>query len=293
METMDLEQHKVPFDDPDWIYEIKYDGFRSLAYVDSGYCRLVSRNEFGYTRFKNLGKSIPSQLNVDNAILDGEIVCLGDDGRALFYDLMFNRAEPIFAAFDLLWLNGEDLRDLPLLERKSLLEEIFICQSALKNDPLSASKTDPLYSRSYAWLCDERAPERQETWRRRPLSIEGAMIVLAPAPALFEGLRIVAVKRLPVRVSERFSRDRQYLGYPQIEGFCYSRCLKRQLSLPVSTISQWWVSRSSKAVVIFASLNTCGHSAKARLVVTMMEVCSYRRLTRWNSSCPPDSANGR
>ena len=68
------------------------------------------------------------------------------------------------------------------------------CQSALKNDPLSASKTDPLYSRSYAWLCDERAPERQETWRRRPLSIEGAMIVLAPAPALFEGLRIVAVK---------------------------------------------------------------------------------------------------
>ena len=53
-----------------------------------------------------------------------------------------------------------------------------------------------------------------------------------------------------------------------------ARCLKRQLSLPVSMISQWWVRRSSNAVVILASPNTLGHSPKARLVVTMMEVRS-------------------
>ena len=52
------------------------------------------------------------------------------------------------------------------------------------------------------------------------------------------------------------------------------RVLKRQLSLPVSTISQWWVSRSSSAVVILASPKTLGHSPKARLVVTMTEVRS-------------------
>ena len=52
------------------------------------------------------------------------------------------------------------------------------------------------------------------------------------------------------------------------------RCLSRQLSFPVSTMSQWCVRRSSSAVVIFASPNTCGHSAKARLVVTMIDVRS-------------------
>src|SRR3954452_24434222 len=53
-----------------------------------------------------------------------------------------------------------------------------------------------------------------------------------------------------------------------------ARFLKRQLSLPVSMMSQWWVSRSSMAVVIFASPNTCGQSAKARLVVITIEVVS-------------------
>ena len=54
----------------------------------------------------------------------------------------------------------------------------------------------------------------------------------------------------------------------------YERCLKRQLSLPVSTISQWWVRRSSRAVVILGSPKTDGHSPKARLVVTTIEVRS-------------------
>ncbi len=53
-----------------------------------------------------------------------------------------------------------------------------------------------------------------------------------------------------------------------------ARCLKRQLSLPVSTMSQWWVRRSSRAAVILASPNTLGQSPNARLVVTMIEVCS-------------------
>ena len=58
-------------------------------------------------------------------MLDGEIVCLGDDGRARFYDLMFNRVAPVFAAFDALWINGEDVRDEPLWQRKSMLEGLI------------------------------------------------------------------------------------------------------------------------------------------------------------------------
>ena len=57
------------------------------------------------------------------------MVCLGPDGRAQFYDLMFNRTEPIFAAFDLLYLNGRDLRDLPLCERKEMLQAALTPQA--------------------------------------------------------------------------------------------------------------------------------------------------------------------
>jgi hypothetical protein len=69
--------------------------------------------------------------------------------------------------------------------------------------------------------------------------------------------------------------------------------LKRQPPLPVATISQWWVSRSSSAVVILASPNTLGHIPNARLVVTMIEVRSYNRLTAWQGSCAPVRAKGR
>ncbi len=67
-------------------------------------------------------KSVAAELDGEDAILDGEIVVLNDEGKSQFYDLMFNRSEPIFAAFDILWLDGEDVRDLPLWERKSILE---------------------------------------------------------------------------------------------------------------------------------------------------------------------------
>lgn len=126
VQAMLLEQITAAFDDDDRFYEIKYDGFRGLAYVEDGKCSLVSRNDNVYGRFSNLSQQLPREIEADNAILDGEIVCLGLDGRAKFYDLMFNRAEPVFAAFDILYLNGEDLRDEPLWYRKSLLEGVVV-----------------------------------------------------------------------------------------------------------------------------------------------------------------------
>ena len=68
--------------------------------------------------------------------------------------------------------------------------------------------------------------------------------------------------------------------------------LKRIDSLPVSTMWQWCESRSSSAVVIFASPKTLDHSAKSRLVVIITLVCSYRRLKRWNNKAPPAWLNG-
>ena len=94
---MELVQQPNPFDHEDWFYEIKYDGFRGLAYVQDGTCQLVSRNDFDYSRFKDLMKSVAAEVDGEDAILDGEIVVLNDEGKSQFYDLMFNRSKPIFA----------------------------------------------------------------------------------------------------------------------------------------------------------------------------------------------------
>ena len=63
------------FNDPDWLSELKHDGFRPSAYIENGQCRLVSRHRNTYKSFETLSHDL-SRLRVKNAILDGEIVCL-------------------------------------------------------------------------------------------------------------------------------------------------------------------------------------------------------------------------
>src|SRR5262249_51747877 len=113
---------REPFDDRSWLFELKLDGFRALAYVERGTCRLVSRNGNIFKRFAQLASEIAVALrSVRNAILDGEVVCLDDDGRPLFNALLYRRGAPCFVAFDCLWLDGRDLRTSPLIERKRVL----------------------------------------------------------------------------------------------------------------------------------------------------------------------------
>jgi ATP-dependent DNA ligase len=83
---MRLVRRPKPFDHPDWIYEIKCDGFRAFAYIDRGNCQIVSQRPNDARRFDALSASI-AELRIDNAIIDGEIVCLGADGRSLFQAL--------------------------------------------------------------------------------------------------------------------------------------------------------------------------------------------------------------
>jgi len=120
-----LQRRREPFDHRDWLFELKLDGFRALAYVERGKGTLVSRNGNTFKRFAPLAAEIAVALRgVSNAILDGEVVCLGGDGRPLFNALLYRRSEPCFVAFDCLWLDGRDLRRLPLIERKRVLRRI-------------------------------------------------------------------------------------------------------------------------------------------------------------------------
>ena len=120
---MPLARLAVPFDDPNWVFELKYDGFRALAAVEAGACSLVSRKGNTYKSFGTLCQQVAAAIGHD-AVLDGEIVHLDAAGRPQFYDLMRRRSPQHFIAFDLLWLGGEDLRQLPLLERKRRLRHL-------------------------------------------------------------------------------------------------------------------------------------------------------------------------
>jgi ATP-dependent DNA ligase len=71
---MPLARFDVPFEHPDWIFEPKMDGFRALAYVEGGACRLVSRNRNAFKTFEPLAQAIAEELTGRSAVLDGEIV---------------------------------------------------------------------------------------------------------------------------------------------------------------------------------------------------------------------------
>jgi bifunctional non-homologous end joining protein LigD len=123
MDTAKLTLVRQPFDHPDFLFELKHDGFRALAYISDGKCELVSRhgNAYKSVELKNgLGK-----MKVKNAVLDGELVCLDSEGRSIFNELLFRRGCPIFYAFDLLYLNDCDLRQLPLIKRKTRLRDLI------------------------------------------------------------------------------------------------------------------------------------------------------------------------
>lgn len=114
------------FDDPEFIAELKHDGFRALAYIESGVCRLISRKQIVYKSKPFISLcALLAQLPVRDAILDGELICLDGDGRSQFMELMRRRRQDVcYYAFDLLWLNGVDLRQLPLLDRKAELRKL-------------------------------------------------------------------------------------------------------------------------------------------------------------------------
>src|SRR6266702_1678646 len=91
---MPLARRAEPFSYPDWLFEVKHDGFRALAYIERGEARLLSRRGNWYKIFAVLCDSFASDLRVRNAVLDGEIVCLDKQGRTQFNQLLYRRGDP-------------------------------------------------------------------------------------------------------------------------------------------------------------------------------------------------------
>src|SRR5437879_1418037 len=122
-------------DGPEWLHEIKYDGYRLLARVEQGKVRLTTRNGLDWTRkFPVLARALTT-LPVDSALIDGEVVALAADGTTSFSELQDRIASDdtaglVFFAFDLLYRDGYDLTDAVLEDRKAALAEIVLRQAA-------------------------------------------------------------------------------------------------------------------------------------------------------------------
>lgn len=117
----------APFDDPAWLYEIKWDGYRILAHVRGGHVQLKSRNDQDYTQtFAPIAHEL-AQLGVD-CLLDGEVVVLDADGRSDFGALQnyqkTGAGELAYYVFDVPYAAGRDLRRLPLHQRKAAVAAI-------------------------------------------------------------------------------------------------------------------------------------------------------------------------
>jgi bifunctional non-homologous end joining protein LigD len=133
-----------PFSNPEWIFETKWDGFRSICFVRNGRARFVSRNQIEmtpqYPELENVGK----QLAAKEAILDGEIVALDKDGMPRFQllqprvgrksgiDALRGKGQIVYYVFDLLYVDGYDLMPCAVVERKAVLQNILRPASFIK-----------------------------------------------------------------------------------------------------------------------------------------------------------------
>ena len=117
-----------PFSDPGWLFEPKWDGWRTMCFLRDGKAHLVSRRRNTLSeRFPEL-RDIANSIKATAAIIDGEIVALDENGLPRFQGLRSRRHGSysiVFYAFDLLYLDGFDLSGCPLVKRKDLLKRIL------------------------------------------------------------------------------------------------------------------------------------------------------------------------
>ena len=185
----------------DWIYEIKFDGYRALALRGGSETRILSRNQ------KDLGGKFPevkdsiAALDVQDAIIDGEIVALDEKGRSSFqllqgFDMGEERPPIVFYAFDLLRLNGKDLQSLPIEERKAKLEEL------LKKPP-GVIRYSVSFTKDIPELLD----------RARKLGLEGLI-------GKRSGSRYEAGKRTGAWIKVKLHQEQEFVigGYTEPEG---------------------------------------------------------------------------
>jgi bifunctional non-homologous end joining protein LigD len=142
----------------DWLYEVKWDGYRALCYIDSGKVRMLSRRGIKLDKqFATVSAALAQSVKADTAIIDGEVVALDANGAPSFQRLqnmtgfgtkpaIKGMAAPLlnFFAFDLIYLNGYDLRKAALIDRRNLLTSILLPSDIIRYSEHFAGKGSEL-----------------------------------------------------------------------------------------------------------------------------------------------------
>jgi DNA ligase D-like protein (predicted ligase) len=168
-----LRKESLP-DSSGWLYEIKLDGYRAIAFKSGGKVQLRSRNDNDFsTRYPAITKALSSMP--DETVIDGEVVALDEKGRPSF-NVLQNFASSnvpiIFYVFDLLILSGQDVMKEPLAERRALLEKKVLptLQEPIRySTPLQASLPDLIHSvktHGLEGLVAKRRDSRYESGKR-------------------------------------------------------------------------------------------------------------------------------
>lgn len=227
--------NQVPEGD-NWLYELKYDGYRIVAYVEGGKVRLMTRNGQDYTRqFKPIADSLIEWADRRTIILDGEVVILDAEGKTDFQALQNYLKNPagknlVYIVFDLLALSGSDLRNDRLIDRKTLLEKLMqdapenlhfsnhaiasgketinaACQANMEG--IICKKSDSIYSgtRNGDWLkvkCDNRQEFVIGGFTLTSNKKSGFSAILL---GVYEGERLVYAGRAGTGFTDETSKD--------------------------------------------------------------------------------------
>jgi bifunctional non-homologous end joining protein LigD len=167
----------------DWLYEVKWDGYRALCFIEKGKVRMISRRGNAMNpQFPETAKAIEEAVKADTAIIDGEIVAFDENGVPSFQLLQnhvgFRRSAALkgekpqalsFFAFDLLYLNGYDLRKAALIDRRQLLSSIILPSETVKYSDHFAGRgnelLDAVKARGLEGIIAKQAQSKYESKR--------------------------------------------------------------------------------------------------------------------------------
>lgn len=222
-----------PFNDPDWVYEVKWDGYRAIASVSKGNAELISRNNIAFDKYYPIIDLLKG-WNI-NAVLDGEILVINEKGISDFGALQNWRSEAdgnlVYYVFDILWYEGKNLMDLPLLQRQAILKEVlptnddrirqsqvfeargvdfFDAAEKIGLEGIMAKKSDSVYTsdlRSKEWL-------KIKVQRRQEVVIAGftknagtAKAFSALVLGVYEGKKLRYVGKVGTGFSEKMQKE--------------------------------------------------------------------------------------
>ncbi|HLX67950.1 MAG TPA: non-homologous end-joining DNA ligase, partial [Puia sp.] len=231
-----------PFDDPGWSYEVKWDGYRALAYLQKGKVTLRSRNNKSFEKYYPIFDAL--KIWPVSAVLDGEIVVLNDKGQSDFGNLQNWRSEAdgplVYYVFDLLWLEGRDLTSQPLSARRTLLQSIVPAEGIIRYsesfetggkeffakarqlglEGIMAKRTDSVYAsgiRTRDWLKIKTASRQEVVIGGFTRNADSPKLFSALLVGVFENGRLRYTGKVGTGFSEQMQRDMMKQFKPLIQ----------------------------------------------------------------------------